>query len=58
VVQYAIIASRTLLGSFLLVSVPYLVKDVISVIGAYAVAVAVRKALRAGHILEDSKIAA
>ncbi len=58
VIQYAVVASTTFTASFLLVSVPYLIKDVISVVGAYAVGLAVRKALRAGHILEDSRVAA
>ena len=39
------------------VSLPYLVKDVISVVGAYLVAIAVRKALHAGNILQDAKAA-
>lgn len=39
------------------VSLPYIVKDVISVVGAYLVAIAVRKALYAGNILQDAKAA-
>lgn len=58
VIQYAVVAKTTLWGSFLLVSVPYLLKDVISVVGAYVVALAVRRALRAGHILEENRAAA
>ena len=34
-----------------------IVKDVISVVGAYLVAIAVRKALYAGNILQDAKAA-
>jgi len=49
-IWYAIVASTGFWSSVLLVSVPYLVKDVLSVAGAYLVAVAVRKALRAANL--------
>lgn len=48
---YAVVASTSLWASFLLVSVPYLVKDVISVVAAYAVSVALRRALCAANLL-------
>lgn len=48
---YAVVASTTFWNSFLLVSVPYLIKDVISVVAAYAVAIALRKALNAANLL-------
>ena len=44
-------------ASLVAVSLPYIVKDVISVVGAYLVAIAVRKALYAGNILQDAKAA-
>lgn len=50
-IWYAVVASTTIWGSFLLVSVPYLVKDVISVVGAYFVAIALRKALHVANLL-------
>ncbi len=50
--HYSIVASCGLVQAFLLVSLPYLVKDVLSVIGAYLVSVAVRKSCaRAGVVL-------
>lgn len=58
VIQYAVLAACSLPQSFLLVSVPYLLKDTISVVGAYFVALALRKALQAGHILEEKRAAA
>lgn len=44
-VQFAIVMGKDLLSSFLLVSVPYIVKDVISVVLAYFAAVAISKAM-------------
>lgn len=47
--HYSVIADMKFIPAFLLVSVPYLVKDVLSVMGAYLVSLAVRKSLgRAG----------
>lgn len=43
--QYSLLASRPLIDSFLLVSLPYLVKDVASVIAAYYVAAVLRRAV-------------
>ena len=45
-------------AAFVAVSVPYIVKDVISVVGAYLVAIPIRKALAAGNILEEKTKAA
>lgn len=47
VIQYAAVAGVALPVSFLQVSVPYLIKDVLSVAGAYLVALPVRRALAA-----------
>lgn len=52
VIQFMVVASVSFPASFVSVSVPYLIKDVISVVGAYLVAVPVRKALFAGNMLE------
>lgn len=58
VIQFAVVASTSLPASFVTVSVPYIVKDVISVVGAYLVAIPIRKALFAGNILtEDARAA-
>lgn len=54
VIQFAIVASTSLPASFVAVSVPYIVKDVISVVGAYLVALPVRKALFASNLLENT----
>ena len=43
--HYSIIAQITFPAAFLLVSVPYLVKDILSVLGAMLVAVVIRKTL-------------
>lgn len=51
VIQYSIVSGNSVLNAFLLVSLPYLLKDVLSVAGAYFVAVAVRRALRVGTII-------
>ena len=56
-IQYAVLAHITIGASLVAVSLPYIVKDVISVVGAYLVAIAVRKALYAGNILQDVKAA-
>ena len=53
----AVLAHITIGASLVAVSLPYIVKDVISVVGAYLVAIAVRKALYAGNILQDAKAA-
>lgn len=53
VIQFAIVAATPFPAAFVAVSVPYIVKDVISVVGAYLVAIPIRKALAAGNILEE-----
>lgn len=45
VIHFSIVAETRLAVAFVTVSMPYLPKDVISMIGAYAVAMPVRKAL-------------
>lgn len=52
VVQFSLVSSTALWASFLTVSVPYLFKDILSVVGAYLVALPVRRALLAGNMLE------
>ena len=51
VVQFSIVTGNTIPASFLAVSVPYIVKDVISVVVAVILGVAVRKALSAAHVM-------
>lgn len=58
VIQFAVVASTSLPASFVTVSVPYIAKDVISVVGAYLVAIPIRKALFAGNILTEEVRAA
>ncbi len=58
VIQFAVIAHVALPASFVTVSVPYIVKDVISVVGAYAVSLPLRKALFAGGLLREEVNAA
>ncbi len=53
VIQFSVVASTPLTASFVAVSVPYIAKDVISVVGAYLVALPIRKALFAGNILTE-----
>lgn len=45
-VQFAIVSNRTFLEAFLLASAPYLVKDIISIVVAYGLAIPIRKAMR------------
>lgn len=58
VIQFAIVASSPFPAAFVTVSVPYIIKDVISVVGAYLAAIPIRKALRAGNILNEEVRAA
>ncbi len=53
VIQFSMVASSAIPVSFMTVSVPYIVKDVISVVGAFLVALPVRKALFAARILTE-----
>lgn len=52
-VQFSVVASATLPVSIFTVSLPYLLKDIISVGGACLAAIPVRRALFAGNILTD-----
>ena len=45
VAQFSAISSRPFVDSFLLVSLPYLVKDIASVVAAYYLALALRRAI-------------
>lgn len=51
-VQFAIVAGQPILRAFLLASVPYLIKDIISVILALALGVMIRKRLRQAGLME------
>lgn len=55
ILQFAVVAGVTLPQAFAALSMPYLVKDAVSVAGAYLVALPVRKALSAGNILAEEK---
>lgn len=46
VIQFSMVTSCTLLTSFITVSAPYLIKDVLSVVGAYLVALPIRRAFQ------------
>lgn len=48
-IQFSFVADVPLAAAFITVSVPYIVKDVISVIGAYLVAIPIGKALSEGQ---------
>lgn len=52
VIWFSVVAASTFVNSFLVVSVPYLLKDVISVVAAYFVAIAIRRALYASKLME------
>lgn len=45
VIQFAVVMKREVLSSFFLVSAPYLIKDIISVVFAYILGYEIRKAL-------------
>ncbi|MBZ4669735.1 MAG: biotin transport system substrate-specific component [Clostridiales bacterium] len=45
-VQFSVLSGNGFLKSILLVSLPYIVKDIISVVAAYFASIAIRKALR------------
>lgn len=55
VLQFSIVMDMGSAQSFMLVSFPYLVKDVLSLVGAYAVARAVRTGLHAAGVSLVSK---
>lgn len=48
--QFSLLSGNTYLTSLMLVSVPYLVKDLLSVAGAYLVSLALKKALKAANL--------
>ena len=48
--QFSLLSGNTYLTSLMLVSVPYLVKDLLSVAGAYLVSLALKKALKAADL--------
>lgn len=54
--QFALLSSGTIYTAFFTVSLPYLLKDIISVIGAYSVAMPVRKAFYAGGSFQSLSI--
>lgn len=56
--HYSVIAAIGFGPAFLLVSVPYLVKDVLSVIGALVVALVIKKTLSKSGIILNTKTAA
>ena len=49
--QFSLLMSMSIRESALLVSVPYLIKDVISVVLAYAVGEVLKRSLRAANVL-------
>lgn len=55
--QFGLVTGNGILESLLIASVPYLIKDVLSVAGAWIAAAAVRRALRASSLLEYGKAA-
>ena len=55
--QFSIVTSTGFGASIMLVSVPYLLKDVLSVIGAMVVAIAVRKGLAGANLLSEEQVA-
>ena len=50
-IQFAVVADTAIEEAFVAVSAPYLIKDVISLVGAYAVATPIRRTI---HINESS----
>lgn len=50
VIQFQVLSSNSLMQSFLLVSLPYLLKDAVSMAGAYFAAESVKKALPLGML--------
>ncbi len=51
VLQFALVTKRTILQSFLLVSVPYLIKDALSIAGAFGLGFLIRNALKKTGLL-------
>ncbi|MDD2979617.1 MAG: biotin transporter BioY [Hespellia sp.] len=57
VIQFSIVTGTGLAASFAMASAPYLIKDVLSVIGAAVVAVAVRKGLAGANLMSSEQAA-
>ncbi len=53
VLQFSLVAKTNLIAAFTAVSVPYLIKDVLSLIIAYGIALQIRRALRASNLMEE-----
>ena len=51
IIQFSIVSDTTFIKSMVLVSLPYLPKDIVSAALAYFIAVAVRKALSKARLL-------
>ncbi len=45
-IQFSIVSSRTFMEAFMLAVVPYIVKDIASIVIAYGLAIPIRKAMR------------
>lgn len=54
VMQFAVVADSPVPEAFLLASAPYIAKDIVSVLGAYAVALPVRHALSVSRLMSSS----
>ena len=52
--QFSVLCHKTFSESFLLVSLPYIPKDIVSVILAYVIAASVRTALSKAKLLPES----
>lgn len=55
VLQFSAVSGNTVTNSFLIVSLPYLLKDIVSTAGAFLAAVPVKRALLAGNILSEKQ---
>lgn len=55
VIQFSIVSGTALIPSFMLVSVPYLIKDVLSVVGASFVAIAIRRGLASANLISNEQ---
>ena len=55
ILQFAVVAKQNVVDAALIASVPYLVKDVISVALALAVAIVLRRALNAAGMISDGR---
>ncbi|MDD7738450.1 MAG: biotin transporter BioY [Fusicatenibacter sp.] len=57
IIQFSIVTGNGLVSSLVMASMPYWIKDIISVIGAEIVAIAVRKALTASSVMSYGETA-